>query len=544
MTIQTRKNGTFAAAALIALCTLALSATAFAKGPKKHDGTIEVGIFGGYQLMSDDSELGNAFYDDNIPTSGLALGLRGAFNVTNIFAVEGELKMVPTEFKSTGDAASVLGLRGLFLAHLNLMDGRLRPFGAIGYGFEFLMTEQDFPATATQAKADKATSDADAALQLGVGVKYFVTDSLLVRADVRYLNVAGRSSLTSHDFEFLFGLSYVIDTASRDSDGDGILDENDKCPQQAEDKDGFEDEDGCPDPDNDKDGILDGDDKCPNEAEDKDGFEDTDGCPDLDNDKDGIPDSKDKCPNKAEDKDGFQDTDGCPDPDNDGDGIPDADDKCPNVSGPASEKGCPIKDRDKDGIPDDKDKCPDKAETYNGFKDEDGCPDKKSLVVITKNEIKILQKVYFEIGKADIKPISFTLLNTVAIVLNSQSAITKIEVQGHTDDTGKDSLNLKLSQDRAQSVRTYLVGKGVAPSRLVAKGYGETMPLCQDVAALSKKKDRKSKKALLACREDNRRVQFKMREVNGKPVAGGDSVTIETKKVIPGKTLGVKRPGK
>src|SRR4051812_17667717 len=131
-----------------------------------------------------------------------------------------------------------------------------------------------------------------------------------------------------------------------DTDGDGIPDKLDKCPTEPEDKDGFQDADGCPDPDNDGDGILDKDDKCPNEPEDKDGFEDEDGCPDPDNDKDGIPDKDDKCPNEPEDKDGFQDADGCPDPDNDGDGVPDA-----------------------------QDKCPDKPETKNGFEDADGCPD-------------------------------------------------------------------------------------------------------------------------------------------------------------------------
>lgn len=531
MTNHTSPLSKVAAAALIALCTLAVSSTGFAKSPLKHDGTIEAGIFGGYQLMSEDTELGNAFYDSNVPTSGVVLGLRGGYNLTHMFAVEGELKMLPTEFASTGDSAAVLGLRALFLAHLNLMDGRLRPFGAIGYGFEFLMTEQDFPATATQ-RADTAMSDSDAALQMGLGVKYFVMDNLLVRFDARYLNVAGRASLTSHDFEFLFGLSYVIDTSVRDADGDGILDEADKCPQQAEDKDDFKDSDGCPEPDNDQDGVLDGDDKCPLKAEDKDGWKDADGCPDFDNDNDGLADGKDKCPNKAEDKDGFRDSDGCPDPDNDGDSIPDADDKCPNKAGPASEKGCPIKDADKDGIPDAKDKCPNKPESFNGYKDDDGCPDKKSLVVVTKNEIKILQKVYFEVNKAEIKKKSFTLLDTVALVLGKFPSITKIQVEGHTDDTGSASANMKLSAARADAVKTYLVGKGMAASRLIAKGFGETTPVCSDTPTLLKKRGRKVKRALKACREENRRVQFKIVEVNGKSVSGGSSVTIETKKVI------------
>ncbi len=164
-----------------------------------------------------------------------------------------------------------------------------------------------------------------------------------------------------------------------DNDHDGILDINDKCPNVPEDFDGFQDQDGCPDPDNDHDGILDINDKCPNSPEDLDGFQDEDGCPDYDNDKDGIPDSLDKCPNAPEDFDGFQDQDGCPDVDNDRDGILDINDKCPNepedFDGFQDQDGCPDYDNDNDGIPDSLDKCPNEPETMNGYMDDDGCPD-------------------------------------------------------------------------------------------------------------------------------------------------------------------------
>jgi len=164
-----------------------------------------------------------------------------------------------------------------------------------------------------------------------------------------------------------------------DKDGDGLLDIDDKCPDEAEDKDGFQDQDGCPDPDNDQDGVLDGSDRCPKKKEDKDGFQDQDGCPDDDNDKDGIKDADDKCPDKPEDKDGFEDQDGCPDDDNDGDGIKDADDKCPDkpesMNGTDDEDGCPEGDQDKDGILDAIDQCPADKEDMDGWEDEDGCPD-------------------------------------------------------------------------------------------------------------------------------------------------------------------------
>lgn len=150
-----------------------------------------------------------------------------------------------------------------------------------------------------------------------------------------------------------------------DKDGDGIKRRDDKCPEAAEDKDGIDDYDGCPEDDDgnitaeqkqetiqppqeprsfgrgdrDGDGITDDDDACPDDPEDRDGFQDEDGCPDPDNDQDGISDAEDKCPNDPEDKDGFEDEDGCPDSDNDGDGVPDAADACPMETG--TDNGCP-----------------------------------------------------------------------------------------------------------------------------------------------------------------------------------------------------------
>ncbi len=167
----------------------------------------------------------------------------------------------------------------------------------------------------------------------------------------------------------------------RDGDGDGIIDRHDYCPYTAEDLDGYEDQDGCPDLDNDKDGVPDAKDVAPNRPEDLDGWFDGDGLPDPDNDGDGILDVNDLCPNEAEDLDGHQDDDGCPDDflDRDGDGIEDSQDGCPDqaedLDGFEDDDGCPELDNDLDGIPDDEDACPDEAEDYNGTQDKDGCPD-------------------------------------------------------------------------------------------------------------------------------------------------------------------------
>jgi hypothetical protein len=164
-----------------------------------------------------------------------------------------------------------------------------------------------------------------------------------------------------------------------DNDGDGVPDADDKCPRALEDQDGFQDEDGCPDPDNDHDGILDAEDACPLEAGVKDIDPKLNGCPFRDQDGDGIVDARDRCPTRAEDRDGFQDEDGCPDWDNDRDGVHDHEDACPNVPGPRRSdpalNGCPSPDRDGDTFDDDVDQCPDAAETFDGVADDDGCPD-------------------------------------------------------------------------------------------------------------------------------------------------------------------------
>ena len=240
--------------------------------------------------------------------------------------------------------------------------------------------------------------------------------------------------------------------------------------------------------DTDGDGIPDKLDKCPTEPEDKDGFEDADGCPDPDNDKDGILDKADKCPNEPEDKDGFEDEDGCPDPDNDKDGLPDAEDKCPNDPGPKENGGCPDKDRDGDGVVDRLDKCPDQP----GPADNDGCP-KPKFIVVTKEKIELKQKVHFATNKSRIYPDSFPMLTEVSEVLKSRPEI-KVRIEGHTDSRGSLKHNMKLSQDRAESVKAFLVAHGVEPERMDARGFGPTQPI----------DDNRTSKG----RENNRRVEF------------------------------------
>ncbi|MGC4092626.1 MAG: OmpA family protein [Polyangiaceae bacterium] len=249
-----------------------------------------------------------------------------------------------------------------------------------------------------------------------------------------------------------------------DRDGDGLFDDEDACPDKPEDKDGFEDTDGCPELDNDQDGILDGSDHCPLVPEDKDGFEDTDGCPELDNDKDGIPDAKDKCPNQAEDKDSFEDEDGCPNPDN-----------------------------DKDGILDVEDLCPFEPETVNGYADADGCPDEDQVRVLG-DKIVLDDRVHFMVNSHIIRRESFGLLSRLAKLIKDHPEYVHVSIEGHADERGAEDFNQKLSENRASAVQDFLVKNGVAAARLSSKGYGSSKPLVE----------RKSELAYF----HNRRVEF------------------------------------
>jgi outer membrane protein OmpA-like peptidoglycan-associated protein len=287
----------------------------------------------------------------------------------------------------------------------------------------------------------------------------------------------------------------------RDRDGDGLNDKVDPCPLDPEDVDQFEDEDGCPDPDNDADGIADELDGCPLDPEDKDGFEDADGCPDLDNDADGVPDTQDGCPNDPEDRDGFADDDGCVDPDNDADTVLDTVDTCPmapeDIDGFQDADGCPDPDNDEDGIPDTSDLCPDVPEDLNGVKDTDGCPD-DTLAVKSGDSIVILEKVFFATGKDKVLRRSQPVLRAVAKVLSDNPEVTRVRVEGHTDDVGADAGNLDLSQRRAESVMRELVKLDIDAGCLEAVGYGETRPIDTNRTENG--------------RERNRRVEFTILE--------------------------------
>ena len=263
-----------------------------------------------------------------------------------------------------------------------------------------------------------------------------------------------------------------------DSDGDGVANYLDKCPNTPA---GVKvDAAGCA-IDTDGDGVPDYLDKCPNTPT---GVRvDSTGCA-LDSDGDGVPDNLDKCPNSQ--KGAKVDANGC-EKDTDGDGVADYMDKCPGTPAAAYGKvdinGCPL-DTDGDGIPDYQDNCPKIA----GVASNNGCPEVKKEVKTLFQ--KALQGIQFETGKADIKPISFPLLNQIAnaLILNPDYLI---EVQGHTDNVGGSDYNINLSNDRAASVRLYLVDKGVTQDRITSKGYGYNKPVASNKTKAGKAMNRR-----------------------------------------------------
>ncbi|WEK34704.1 MAG: OmpA family protein [Candidatus Pseudobacter hemicellulosilyticus] len=245
----------------------------------------------------------------------------------------------------------------------------------------------------------------------------------------------------------------------RDSDGDGIPDERDHCPNSS----GPLTTNGCPDRDGD--GIADHTDKCP----DLPGLARYHGCPVPDTDKDGINDEEDKCPLVP----GLEKYQGCPVPDTDGDGVNDELDKCPTVPGPVSNQGCPIPDTDGDGVNDRDDKCP----RTPGSKANDGCPLVKKEIVEKVNFVA--QRIFFARNSYQLTEASRKQLNKIVGILKDNPDFI-MNIEGHSDNTGWASLNLNLSQKRSDAVKAYLVKLGIDASRVSAVGYGQERPVADN----------------------------------------------------------------
>jgi OOP family OmpA-OmpF porin len=202
----------------------------------------------------------------------------------------------------------------------------------------------------------------------------------------------------------------------------------------------------------------------------------------VDTDGDGIIDSLDKCPTVA----GVAKYQGCPIPDTDKDGINDEEDKCPNVPGVARYQGCPIPDTDGDGVNDEVDKCP----NVPGPASNNGCPLPVVTEEMTKKVEMAAKEIYFQTGKAILLPKSYLKLDEVAAILTANPTV-KLEIDGHTDNTGKPAANQTLSENRANAVVKYFASKGIGADRLTAKGFGPTMPIDTNKTAAGRAKNRR-----------------------------------------------------
>ena len=282
----------------------------------------------------------------------------------------------------------------------------------------------------------------------GIGVNIWFSENIGLTLQTQYKH-AFEDYLVKH-FQHMAGIS--IKFGGTDTDGDGIYDKDDACPEVA----GLEAFNGCPDADGD--GIEDSKDSCPNEA----GSKEMNGCPDADGD--GVADKDDACPNEA----GLAALAGCPDAD--GDGVADKDDQCPNEAGPAENNGCPWPDADGDSVLDKDDQCPQVAGTVAN----NGCPEVTEEVQKQLNDYA--RTILFDTGRSSIKAESTSVMVDIITILNEYPT-AKFTVEGHTDSVGGASTNQKLSESRANSVRDFLIDKGVGADRLTAIGYGEDKPI-------------------------------------------------------------------
>ncbi len=386
--------------------------------------------------------------------TGLILGVTGSVNQIDKFVTAPNVVVNPGDLMYYGIDATVT------YSFMEMLKSKvIEPTISVGGGYTFL------------GKESYGT------INPGVGLNLWFTEnvglSLLgtYKKSLGDRTYAGTNTPDAPSYtQYSAGL--VFKFGAKDTDGDGIYDKDDACPEVA----GLKQFNGCPDTDGD--GIEDSKDKCPTVA----GSAEYQGCPDSDGD--GVPDPDDACPTTA----GLKQFKGCPD--TDGDGTPDPSDKCPTVAGPESNGGCPIPvlDTDKDGVNDDVDDCP----TIAGPISNKGCPE-VTVEVIEKLKIQA-RSVFFNSGKSSFKTgdaATIASLDAMKEILKDYPT-AKFSIEGHTDSDGSDALNQKLSEDRANAVRTFLVDKGINGNNLTAVGFGESKPIATNKTKAGKAQNRRT----------------------------------------------------
>jgi outer membrane protein OmpA-like peptidoglycan-associated protein len=338
-------------------------------------------------------------------------------------------------------------------------DALVRPYLLAGIGYNYNDVLRGRNSANTREKFGTPN------IPVGGGFKIKLDDRVTFDIETTWNKVLGNfdfASSSSGPDAFMYhtiGLNYTFGPKPTDTDGDGVPDYRDRCPDTPR---GVQvDEFGCP-KDNDADGVPDYMDRCPTVP----GLEKFDGCPDRDGD--GIEDAFDKCP----DVPGVAEFFGCPD--RDGDGIPDSADKCADVAGLCQFDGCP--DRDGDGVPDYMDECPDEPGTVANK----GCPEIKKDDIDAINAM--LDKVYFDFDKFEVKSESFDALNKIVNIL-SENPSYKVLIEAHADNIGSDSYNNRLSARRGDAVKNYLISNGINESRLSSQAYGKARPAASNSTA-------------------------------------------------------------
>ena len=341
-------------------------------------------------------------------------------------------------------------------ARFNFMESRCVPYATVGAGMlycdlrDVTNHNEDHSIFERYGTSVHGAMQRDVMAKVGAGLEFMILDNLGINLGANYYNIiehkidmSGFENNHNGILEVALDLN-VYFFGRRDTDNDGIYDDADLAPEEPEDFDGFEDSDGKPDLDNDNDGVPDSKDMEPNKPEDQDGFEDEDGVPDLDNDKDGIPDTEDDCPNQPETRNNYQDEDGCP-----------------------------------DTKPKPKPK-PEKIEK----------PTMEEKALQEKKKPIILKGVTFESGSATLTMSAKTTLDRVVQTLKNYPEM-ELEINGYTDITGPKSLNMKLSKERAESVKKYMVRKGIEANRLVTNGYGPANPIASNKTKTGRAKNRR-----------------------------------------------------
>lgn len=278
----------------------------------------------------------------------------------------------------------------------------------------------------------------------------------------------------------------------KDRDRDGIVDDEDLCPDVHKGPRPDPRRLGCPMGDRDGDGVLDSDDLCPDVHKGPRPDPEKLGCPMGDRDKDGVLDADDICPDEPQGQTPDPARKGCPAGDRDKDGVLDFEDQCPDVHQGAipdpARKGCPAPDRDHDTVVDPVDACPDKPGAPNPDPKKNGCP---GLVEVKGGQIVIVKPVFFATNKDVILQKSFPVLESVADALKASPQIKRVRVEGHTDNRGKEAYNIELSGRRAKSVQKWLIAHGIAEDRLDAEGFGPKRPIADNKNEAGRAKNRR-----------------------------------------------------